>query len=115
MKQPAFYWTMMTMAPVSFVVCAVLLAPMFEPGPDSQAFFGTEYVGRFGELRTTEQPGDPEHGWGPIVGKVEFYIDGEWQPDADCAVECYVTLFDADGDGDVDLYDYWMFQNAFGR
>lgn len=47
------------------VLVAVAIALEVQPGPKSQAFFGTEHIGRFGELRTTEQPGDPEHGgWG---------------------------------------------------
>jgi hypothetical protein len=100
--------------------------------PTSQAFFdadgdpttgyghGHELVGRDGEMYRAEL-GESPGGWGPWSGTVEFYVDGVWQPEADCSVMCQVTVVecgvpgDLDGDGDVDLADYAEFQRAFGE
>lgn len=75
---------------------------------------GYEHIGRAGQVRQTLcDIGDG--GWPfQVQGKIEFYVDGAWQPEANCNVSCRVILFDADDDGAVTLWDYAEFQRMFG-
>jgi hypothetical protein len=128
MKMLAFYWTMMTMLPISFAFGAMLFAMTFEPNPESQAFLdcgtslprygdGSDLICRPDGDLVAAMPSEG-FGWGAVLGTCEVdcecYCGGEFQGrQSGCLV--FVYPFDANGDGVVDLEDYAEFQRFFGQ